>query len=275
MFAEDLGAFGSVEVKSLALRGDSGLLFWGEIGGGRGSRATAGRSQGAASRRRAFVARSYGCSDHSVIDWMNFLVMESSKRLFGGSSGPPDKKKLSRWFGYRDVHFAQNALRSFSKVFFDQLGEEQLVEKNASVSDLSGDGAGFIKGKIIRLMTGPAPGYEEKPLTPSQVAVAQKVYDQIRLSRYGAAFVAGQAAALFNAATAWCAGQYELSKTIANHVISDINPDAGEAYRIRAFASISLGDFQPAVNDLKRALASTPQPLGAEEPLRALQKLLK
>ena len=197
------------------------------------------------------------------------------KSLFGGSSRPPDKKTLSRWFGYRDVRYAQNALQAFTATFLDRLNEEQLVERSASPGDLSGEGAGLIKGKIIRLMTGPAPGYQERPLSPSQVGVAQKVYDQICSSRFGAVYVAGQAAALLNAATAWCAGQYELSKTIANHIISDINPDAGEAYRIRAFASISLGDLVPAVNDLKRALASTPRPQGAEEPLSALQKLLK
>ena len=66
------------------------------------------------------------------------------------------------------------------------LNKEQLVEKSACPGDLSGEGAGLIKGKIIRLMTGPAPGYQEKPLSPSQLAVAQKVYDQICSSRFGA-----------------------------------------------------------------------------------------
>lgn len=198
------------------------------------------------------------------------------KALFGGSSsGPPDKKTLSKWFGYRDVRYAQNALQAFTVTFLEALDKEHLVERSATASDVSGDGADFIKGKIIRLMSGPAPGHKELPLTQSQESVARRVYDQIRSSRSGEVYAAGLSAALLNAATAWCAGQYELSKSIASHVISDIDADAGEAYRIRAFASISLGDFAPAVNDLKRALASTPRPQGAEEPLAAIQKLLQ
>lgn len=197
------------------------------------------------------------------------------KGLFGGSTSPPDKKTLSKWFGYRDVRYAQNALRAFTATFLDALDEERLVERNASPGDLTGEGAELIKGKIIRLITGPAPGYQERPLSSSQIRVAENVYDQICSSRFGASYAAGLSAALLNAATAWCAGQYELSKTIANHVISDINPDAGEAYRIRAFASISLGDLKSALKDLKKALASKPRPHGAEEPLSALQKLLK
>ena len=43
------------------------------------------------------------------------------KGLFGGSSGPPDKKTLSKWFGYRDVRYAQNALRAFTAAFLDRV----------------------------------------------------------------------------------------------------------------------------------------------------------
>ena len=70
---------------------------------------------------------------------------EQCSRVFSGSSGPPDKKTLSKWFGYRDARYAQNALRAFTATFLDALDKEQLVERSACPGDLSGEGAGLIK----------------------------------------------------------------------------------------------------------------------------------
>gem|GEM_PF-4566977 len=77
VFAEDLGALGRFKVEGLVLRGDLVLL----IGAfGRGGRARAsGRRVSAAPRSSTFAAVSKKrAGRHSVIVWMNFLVMESS-----------------------------------------------------------------------------------------------------------------------------------------------------------------------------------------------------
>jgi hypothetical protein len=80
VLAQDLGALCGVVVEGLALRGYLLLLlFGGEVGGIGGSRTSAGRGEGAARRRDAFATnRRERTARHSVIDWMNFLVMESS-----------------------------------------------------------------------------------------------------------------------------------------------------------------------------------------------------
>ncbi len=158
----------------------------------------------------------------------------------------PDKKALSRWLGFGSVRDAERALHGFTAAFLETLDESGAVERNASAEDLSGNGADLIKGKVIRLMLGEAPGLKEVPLSDSQSTAAQRIYDEARLARNGEVFAGGLAAALLNAGTAWCAEEYELAERIANHVIADIAPDAGEAYRVRAFARISLGKLNEA-----------------------------
>jgi tetratricopeptide (TPR) repeat protein len=200
------------------------------------------------------------------------------KNFFGGmqQNKPPDRKTVAKWLcGNWDARQVHNLLLGSNAAFLEQMDAERIVERHASASDLNGDGSEFIKGKILKMMSGPAPGYVEKPLTPSQAAVAEKVYNEIRLNRYGELYTSAMATAILNASMAWYAEKYEHSIAIATHVIDDIAPDAGEAYRIRAFAFISLGRFEEAVADLRRALASIPQPTGAAEPLAAIEAFLQ
>lgn len=200
------------------------------------------------------------------------------KIFFGGmsQSKPPDRKTIAKWFyGNWDARKVQNLLHGSMAAFLEQMDTEHIVERHASASDLSGSGGEFIKGKILKMMSGPAPGYVEKPLTPSQTTIAEKVYDEIRLSRYGVLWASGMAMAIFNATTAWYGNKYEHSIAVASHVIDDIAPDAGEAYRVRAFSFISLGRFDEAVADLRKAIASNPQPTGATEPLEVIEAFLQ
>lgn len=205
-------------------------------------------------------------------------VYRMFKKLFGtkGRDEVPDKKALAKWLllGDSNPRRVQDLLRSFVAAFLEILDRDGIVERQASAIDLEGNGADYIKSKVIKLMSGPVPGHVEMPLTPSQMSVAEKIYDEIRLSRYGDLYAAGTSVALFNAIMLWCIDKYEDSVAIATHVIDDIAPDAGEAYRIRAISYISLGRLNEAVTDLRKALASTPQPNGAIEPLTAIEKVL-
>jgi tetratricopeptide (TPR) repeat protein len=200
------------------------------------------------------------------------------KKLFGTKRQDevPDKRTLTKWLflGDSNPRRVQDLLRSFLTAFLEMLDRDGIVERRASAIDLEGNGADYIKSKVVKLMSGPAPGHVEMPLTPSQMSVAEKIYDEIRLSRYGDLYAAGMSIALFNAMMLWCVDKYEDSVAIATHVIDDIAPDAGEAYRIRAFSYISLGRLNEAITDLRKALASTPQPNGAIEPLTAIEKVL-
>lgn len=188
----------------------------------------------------------------------------------------PDKRTLARWLclGNSNPRRVQNLVRSSVTAFLELLDQDGIVEREASASDLEGNGGDYIKSKVIKSMSGPAPGYVGMPLTPSQKAVAEKIYDDIRLSRYGKLYAAGMSVALFNAMMLWLVDKYEDSAAVATNVIEDIAPDAGEAYRIRAFSYISLGRLEEAVSDLRKALAQTPQPTGATEPLAAVEKVL-
>jgi tetratricopeptide (TPR) repeat protein len=87
-------------------------------------------------------------------------------------------------------------------------------------------------------------------------------------------YAKGVGSALFNAMMAWYGGLYDHSITVATHVLDDLDPFAGEAYRIRAFSHIELGKYSEARSDLRQALASSPWLGGAKEPLAALDALL-
>ena len=89
------------------------------------------------------------------------------KKFFGGMQNgkPPDRKTMAKWLcGNWDARQVQNLLQGLQVAFLEQMDAERIVERHASANDLSGDGGELIKGKIIRMMTGPAPGYVEKPL---------------------------------------------------------------------------------------------------------------
>ena len=76
---------------------------------------------------------------------------------------------------------AERALHGFTIAFLETFDESGVVERNASAEDLSGNGAALIKGKVIRLMLGEAPGLKEMPLSASQATAAQRIYDEARL----------------------------------------------------------------------------------------------
>ena len=200
------------------------------------------------------------------------------KNLFGGlrQSKPPDRKTIENWFyGNWDAQNIQNLLHGSMAALLEQIDADQIVERHASASDLNSNGGELIKGKVLKMLSGPAPGYIEKTLTSSQMAIAERVYNEIRLNRYGELYASAMAMAIFHATMAWYAEQYEHAIALATHVIDDIAPHAGEAYRVRAFSCISLGKFEEAISDLRKALASTPQPSGAAEPLAAIEAFLQ
>ena len=150
-----------------------------------------------------------------------------------------------------------------------------MVEKFETTVPLPSDSVDMIKGQVIRQMTGGSPGQQApRPLTPVELNIAQRVYDDIRQRGTGNLFSAALSATLFNAMAAWYAEMYEYSIAIATHVIEDIEPMAGEAYRIRAFSRIALQQYPDARDDLREALSRTPSLSGAKEPLAAMDRLV-
>lgn len=78
MLAHDLGAFRGIIIERLALSRDLVLLPRVEIGRGDGAGVAPRRHECAAEDGGAFVSWGKRSNHHSVIDWMNFLVIWSS-----------------------------------------------------------------------------------------------------------------------------------------------------------------------------------------------------
>ena len=191
------------------------------------------------------------------------------------SKKAPDLRTLAEWLSGTDRNLVKRAMDGFTAVLLEELDKDGIVERLASRTDLAGNGADQIKGQVIRLMTGGGPGaVPREPLTRSQVAVAQRAYDEIRKRGCGELYGAGLAAALLNATAAWYGEYYDHSISVATHVIIDLDSQAGEAYRVRAFGRIVRGEYAEARDDLRKALSLTPSLGGATEPLAAMEGLL-
>jgi hypothetical protein len=133
----------------------------------------------------------------------------------------------------------------------------------------------LIKQSVIALVLGPAPPGSAlpKPLSETQMAAVQVAYNDIRESGGGELWSLSVAVVLANACMAWYTDYPEYTVSIATHAIEEICPNAGEAYRVRAFGYISLGQYDLARSDLRHALELDPSLDGAKEPLSAISKL--
>lgn len=196
-------------------------------------------------------------------------------KLFGGKGnrGVPDKRTLSKWLAGSDVNVVDRWLKSWMAALLEML-DAVPMEGYAMPADLENGGRESIKMKVIRLVLGPeAPGSSTLPLNSTQLISANLIYDEIRLCTEGDWHVTCVAVSLANACMAWYSDQFDFVVKIATHTLEDMPPQSAEAFRVRAFGYISLGQYSRAAADLRRALDLTPGLDGAREPLASIESL--
>ena len=197
-------------------------------------------------------------------------------KLFGGKSkgGAPDKKTLSKWLAGSDVSVVGRWLQSWTAALLSMLDSVPL-DSYAMPADLENAGSELIKKKVIRLVLGPeAPGSSALPLNSTQLTSARLIYDEIRLCAEGDWHITCVAVSLANACMAWYTDHFDYVVKIATHTLEEMPPQSAEALRVRAFGYISLGQYRPAAEDLRRALAVQPRLEGTREPLASIESLL-
>lgn len=200
------------------------------------------------------------------------------KKVFGSRKpGPPDRSALEKLLSGPDGRVAKRWYDACAASYLESIDQSGLVETVATAEDRAGPGETLIKGCVIQFSAGGPDrlGFDRQPLTDSQLGAASKVYDTIIGMKADDLFAAGTAAALAYALFAWYAKEYATSVAICTHIIEHLNPTfSGEAYRVRAFAFIMLGDLEKARADLRSALSVMPKIEGAAEPLAALDAAL-
>jgi hypothetical protein len=198
-------------------------------------------------------------------------------RLFGGGKAkPPNRKMLAQLLCGQDFQLADSFYTAMALTLLRYLNESNLVEKMASEEDRANGGAKLLTGCAMQFMQGGPEriGFTPEPLTGPQVATAFRIYKAIVASGPSELLASAKMAAVSYAMFAWYAKQYDQSAAIATHVIENVDATAGEAYRIRAFSHIMLGDLEKARADLRHGLSVTPSLGGAQEPLDALERVL-
>jgi hypothetical protein len=197
-------------------------------------------------------------------------------KLFGGKSnrGVPGKKTLSKWLAGSDVIVVDRWLQSWRAALLEMLDAVPL-ENYAMPADLENGGRESIKKKVIRLVLGPeAPGSSTLPLNSTQLTSAKLIYDEIRLCAQGEWHITCVAVSLANACMAWYTDNFDYVVKIATHTLEEMPPHAAEAFRVRAFGYISLGQYRMAADDLRRALVLEPGLDGVKEPLASIESWL-
>jgi hypothetical protein len=198
-------------------------------------------------------------------------------KLFGGGKAKlPNRKTLAQLLCGPDIRLAERFYTAWVASALEYLDESRLVESMVTEADRANSGADLIKGCALQFFQGGPNriGFTPKSLTDSQVAAAFKIYEAIVAGGFGELLAAAKAAAVSNAMMAWYAHQYAVSIALATHVIQNVAANAGEAYRIRAFSHIMLGELNKARADLQQGLSVTPSLEGAREPLDALERAL-
>jgi len=74
--------------------------------------------------------------------------------------------------------------------------------------------------------------------------------------------------------SAWYTENYADAASIATHIVTNLDPANGEAYRIRAFARIMMQDLESARDDLQTGIRVMPSISGAKRPLEAVDRQL-
>ena len=198
------------------------------------------------------------------------------KKLFGGGF-KLDRTNLAKFLLGTDLRQAARYHQGFAAVLLEQLDESRIIEENTPAEDLTGDGADLIKGSVMQLLQGGPErlGFTKKELTPGQDEAAFRVCGIIASLDQGELFSAALSAATFNAMMAWYLERYLDAIAIATHVIENLSSSNGEAYRVRAFAYIMLGNLTAARDDLRMGMQVMPQMTGAAEPLAAVEQELQ
>ncbi len=197
------------------------------------------------------------------------------KRLFGGTIGL-DRPTLAKWLAGKNPEQVRRWNQGFTAALLEQLDSSQIVESNTTETDRNGPGGELIKGRVIQLLCG-GPlrlGFPDKQLTQGQADAAQRIYQSIADSGHGELFAAAGAAATFHAMSAWYTENYADAASIATHIVTNLDPANGEAYRIRAFARIMMQDLESARDDLQTGIRVMPSISGAKRPLEAVDRQL-
>lgn len=199
-----------------------------------------------------------------------------AKFLGNRKAGPPDRKVLEKLLFGRDARQRKRWYDACAATYLEGIDESNLVETLASAEDRAGSGDNLIKVCVIQFTAGGPDrlGYDHRPLTASQIAIASKVYETIAGLKSGELFTMATSTAAAHAIMAWYDKAYAIAVTISTHILEHLNPNFGEAYRIRAFSYIMLGELEKAREDLQQALTVSPFLEGAREPLDTLELAL-